>query len=209
MTPRSVLLRLRRGLVVPLDWIAGRAPCAEALQRDALRLAQPRLDRDLPEALERGAMRDALARREFRSVLYMRLDALGGAWVLLAAVLRRIWPGQVALEFNCEDVGPGLYISHGFATIVVAERIGRDCLISQQVTIGYSDRGGPPTLGDRVRIGAGAMVLGPIHVDDDAVVGAGAVVVSDVEAGAVVGGVPARVLPGAEDRYSALKRTQR
>jgi len=92
---------------------------------------------------------------------------------------------------------------HGFATIIVAQRIGADCQVSQQVTIGYDDRGAPPILGDRVRIGANAVVIGPVTVGDDAVVGAGAVVVRDVPPGAVVGGVPAKVLPNATDRFSA------
>ena len=63
--------------------------------------------------------------------------------------------------------------------------------------IGNSGRSDPlaaPVIGDRVEIGAGAKVLGAIRVGSDAVVGANAVVVRDVESGSVVGGVPARVL---------------
>jgi len=86
-----------------------------------------------------------------------------------------------------------------------ARRIGVDCQIAQQVTVGYDDRGGSPALGDRVRVGAGAIILGPIEIGDDAVIGAGAVVIRDVPAGKVVGGVPAQVIEGAADRFSALR----
>jgi serine O-acetyltransferase len=94
---------------------------------------------------------------------------------------------------------------HGFATIIIARRIGRDCLFAQQVTIGYDDRGGSPLIGDRVRIGAGAIVIGPITIGDDAVIGAGAVVVKDVPPGIVVGGVPAKAIEHASDRFSARR----
>jgi serine O-acetyltransferase len=53
---------------------------------------------------------------------------------------------------------------------------------------------GVPTIGDRVYVGAGAQILGPIRVYDDAIIGANAVVISDVLEGQVVGGVPAGVL---------------
>jgi serine O-acetyltransferase len=206
MNARKLATGLRHAAVLPLLAVLRRAPSAAALHRDARRLHQSRLDLALPEELSTAEALDALSRREFRSVLYLRLEHDGGAWALLALVLRRIWGGQVALEISCDAVGPGLYVSHGFATIVIAGRLGADCLISQQVTVGYSDRGGPPTFGDRVRIGAGAMVLGPVHVGSDAVIGAGAVVVADVPAGKVVAGVPARVIEHAEDRFSARNR---
>ena len=48
---------------------------------------------------------------------------------------------------------------------------------------------GQPTIGDRVRIGAGAKLLGPISIGDDAVIGANAVILGDVAAGASVNGV--------------------
>jgi serine O-acetyltransferase len=93
------------------------------------------------------------------------------------------------------EIGEGTVLGYGGLGIVIhrAAKIGRHCLISQQVTIGgRSGRPGAPIIGDFVRIGAGAKILGAIRVHDYAVIGANAVVLSDVEAGAVVGGVPAR-----------------
>ena len=124
-------------------------------------------------------------------------------------MLAPVYRGAVALEINCGEIGGGMCSYHGFATIIIARRIGSDFLFAQQVTVGYDDRGDSPAIGDRVRIGAGAIVIGPITIGDDAVIGAGAVVVKDVAAGTVVGGVPARVIEHATDRFSARARATR
>jgi len=176
----------------------------ETSARDARRQLQPRLDMPLPGTVSEGELLEVLAHRPFRSILYHRLARRGLGTRLVAEVLARVYRGEPALEINCGDIGPGLMMMDGFATIVTAEHIGSDCQIAQQVTIGFDDRGAPPVLGDRVRVGAGAIVIGPIEIGDDAVIGAGAVVVRDVPPGKVVGGVPARVLEGARDRFSAL-----
>jgi serine acetyltransferase len=176
-----------------------------ATKRDIRRQLQPRLDLPLPSSYTPSELTSVLAHRPFRSIFYHRMRSSGPINRLLASVLGVFYKGEPALFINCADIGPGLMLMHGFATIITAQRIGSDCQVSQQVTIGYDDRGAPPTLGDRVRVGANAVILGPITIGDDAVVGAGAVVVRDVPAGAVVGGVPAKVLPGAADRFSATK----
>ncbi len=84
----------------------------------------------------------------------------------------------------------GAIVIHGNATL------GDDCVIRQGVTLGnrYPDRSNEaPTLGDRVSVGAGAKLLGNIHVGDDAVIGANAVVLCDVPAGATAVGIPAQI----------------
>lgn len=86
---------------------------------------------------------------------------------------------------------------HGGIVIHGAATLGDDVLIRHGVTVGNAgaaDPFGAPHIGNRVEIGAGAKILGRITIGDDARVGANAVVIKDVPAGAVVGGVPARIL---------------
>ena len=135
-----------------------------------------------------------LAQRSFRSLFYYRLRTCGRAGRLGARLLSLVYRPEAPLYLSCPSIGPGLYISHGFATILNAKSVGQDCLLAQQVTVGWSNKGGPPTIGNRVRICAGVTVIGPIHIGDDAVVGANALVIHDVPAGAVVGGVPAKII---------------
>jgi serine O-acetyltransferase len=94
-------------------------------------------------------------------------------------------------------VGEGLYIGH-FGTVIISpsSRIGSNCNLSQGVTLGFGGRGekgGHPTIGNRVYIAANAVVVGNITVGDDAVIGAGAVVTKSVSPRAVIVGNPAQV----------------
>ncbi|MCR4673148.1 MAG: hypothetical protein K5637_07990 [Lachnospiraceae bacterium] len=95
------------------------------------------------------------------------------------------------LFLEAKEIGGGLFIQHGFATMVTAEKVGENCWINQQVTIGYSGHGRAPIIGNNVMITCGAKVLGSITVGDNAVIGANAVVIRDVEPGATMVGVPA------------------
>lgn len=111
------------------------------------------------------------------------------------------------IDLPCEaKVGRRLRIDH-FGGIVVSGDavIGDDVILRNGVTIGLkrTNERGAPVIGNRVDIGAGAKILGPINVGDDAVIGANAVVVHDVPAGAVAVGIPARILPR-QKRRSAI-----
>jgi serine O-acetyltransferase len=144
---------------------------------------------------------------EFRTLHAYRLRRAGVLTAALAAVGEFLYPGEPTLHLACSDIGPGLFIQHGFATIVAARRVGRDCWINQQVTIGFTRPEARPVIGDGVFVYAGAKVLGDVTVGDGARVGANAVVLEDVPPGATAVGVPARSrLPEAEGRARPAPR---
>jgi serine O-acetyltransferase len=107
------------------------------------------------------------------------------------------------------ELGEGTQLGYGGIGVVIhkATRMGRHCLVSQQVTIGgRSGIEGAPVIGDYVRIGAGAKILGNIHIGDFAVIGANAVVLKDVPPATVVAGVPAKVLRQDPDPLTTYQR---
>lgn len=75
-----------------------------------------------------------------------------------------------------------------------ATSIGENCTICQQVTIGYTSDGKSPTIGNNVKICAGAIVVGGITIGDNSIIGAGAIVVDDVPANSVVCSPKANVI---------------
>ncbi|EGP57046.1 serine acetyltransferase [Agrobacterium tumefaciens F2] len=123
---------------------------------------------------------------EFRNLFYYRLPR--------ARFFKFLARPENTLHILTPDIGPGLFIQHGFATIISAESIGANCWINQQVSIGYTSSTGAPRIGDNVTINAGAKVLGDITVGDNAKVGANAVVIKNVPSDCTVVGVPARIV---------------
>ena len=95
-------------------------------------------------------------------------------------------------------IGKGLFIDHGMGVVIgETTEIGDNCTIYQNVTLGGTgkDQGKRhPTLGNNVMVGAGAKVLGPFHVGDNARIAAGAVVLDEVPPNSTAVGVPARIV---------------
>ncbi|MBI5287905.1 MAG: serine O-acetyltransferase [Chloroflexi bacterium] len=122
------------------------------------------------------------------------------------------------------NIGEGLFIDHGMGVVIgETAEIGDDCNILQGVTLGGTSTHRTkrhPTLRNRVTVGAGAKLIGAVEIGDDARIGAGSVVVTNVPPNATVVGVPGHVvayhdsgsdtitkLPDPEwDRIDALER---
>ena len=101
--------------------------------------------------------------------------------------------------------GPGIRMPHGGRGVVLhpSVRMGSGVTLYHQVTIGVRDDGPAATVGDDVYIGAGAKVLGTVALGSGSRIGANAVVVGDVPAGATAVGVPAVVRRTAAERAAA------
>ena len=130
---------------------------------------------------------------EFRSVFYYRVGTIHHmtSWII---------KGEPCLYIRTKRIGGGLLVQRGFATIIDAEHVGNNCKIFQQVTVGFNgDK--RPTIGNNVTICCGAKVLGGVTIGENVIVGANAVVVKDVPANSVVGGVPAKIIKAIEVNY--------
>lgn len=99
------------------------------------------------------------------------------------------------------SIGEGTYFYHRGLGCVIHPKavIGTDCILFQHVTIGskWSDgvcKGDASTIGNHVIIGAGACILGNIHIADNVIIGCNSVVIRDVPANSVVAGNPPAII---------------
>jgi serine O-acetyltransferase len=118
---------------------------------------------------------------------------------LVYRVLKLMSQVLTGIDLPCEaTVGRRFTIEHFGGIIISGDAVfGDDCVIRNGVTVGLRRTGvrGAPALGNRVDIGAGAVILGSITVGDDVSIGANAVVLQDVPANSIAVGVPAMIRP--------------
>ena len=111
------------------------------------------------------------------------------------------WPFELLIRAmtgvrlpSAADIGGGLYLGHiGDITIAAGAHLGRDVHLSHGASVAEGRRGGErgaPFVGDRVYIGPGARISGPVRIGNDASIAANATVDCDVPDGATVSGVP-------------------
>lgn len=95
------------------------------------------------------------------------------------------------------ELGEGTLFGYKGIGVVIHKRarVGRNCLIAQQVTIGgRSGHYEVPIIGDNCEICAGAKVLGPVHIGNNVTIGANAVMICDAPDNTVWAGVPAKCI---------------
>jgi serine O-acetyltransferase len=163
------------------------------------------------EDIAAARRRDPAARSAFEVwLLYSGLHAVWAyrlahwLWTHRARLLARL-VSQLTRSVTGVEIHPGatigrrLFIDHGMG-VVIGETavIGHDVLMYHGVTLGGTATHSAkrhPVIGDRVLLGAGATLLGPISIGDDSAVGAGAVVLHSAPAHSLVTGVPAVARP--------------
>jgi len=130
---------------------------------------------------------------------------------LLARVLAQLTRWLTGIEIHPgATIGNRFFIDHGMGVVIgETAEIGDDCTLYHGVTLGgtsWERAKRHPTLGKNVVVGAGAKILGPITIGDNARVGSNSVVVKDVPAGATVVGIPARMVIARDDANSEKRR---
>ena len=120
----------------------------------------------------------------------------GGGWKYYYAWRCGCLKQKCGIDLTPNVAGPGLHIVHGKVVVNTFSKIGSNCKILSDVTIGISgkkDSLGAPSIGNNVYIGTGARILGNITIADNVVIGANAVVTKSItESGITVAGIPAK-----------------
>lgn len=126
---------------------------------------------------------------------WLRLSSYKGFLYYYARIRLAFVAKKYGLQiFPNTKIGYGLYIGHGFGTIVNPTAIiGNNVNLSQFTTIG-SNKGKAAVIGDNVYIGPSVCIVENVLIGSNASVGAGSVVVKDVPKNSTVAGVPAKVI---------------
>lgn len=167
----------------------------------AARLRDPAARGDLEIALLYPGLHAIWAYR-----IHHRLWLRGAKFVARAISQVTRWLTGIEIHPGAR-LGSRFFIDHGMG-VVIGETVetGDDVMLYHGVTLGGRQREGGkrhPTLGDRVVVGAGAKILGPVVIGDDSAVGANAVVTRDAPANSVLVGIPAKARarrPGEDTR---------
>lgn len=99
---------------------------------------------------------------------------------------------DLALKLRVAVTRKKIYFMHPHSIVIGTKNIGKYCSFAQNVTVGYKD--GFPTLGDHITIYPNSMILGPVKIGSNAIIGFQSVVTTDVPEGQVWAGNPAKYI---------------
>ncbi len=175
----------------------------ELFKKDVQRWADPdqqwvgSSDVELPSASLITTLKLLYRHLPLRAMLWFRF----GSWCnhkgipFMSGFTQRLIYQRYGLEISPgADIGGGLYIAHPVGTVIMVNRMGENCSIISSVTIGLRKKHAFPKIGNNVVISSGARVLGDIVIGDGAVIGANAVVITDIPEGGTAVGIPAKVI---------------
>ena len=148
----------------------------------------------------RGDLKAQLVLTTFRLAHLLRMSSRAPRLLAYGATAIHRFCAEVVLGIEIRPrtkIGPGLTIFHGYGTVIHdASRIGSNVVLRHNVTIGQAIPGGPcPIVEDNVVFGVGATVLGGVRIGAGAMIGAHALVTSDVPAGGVARAPRSRIYP--------------
>ncbi len=130
--------------------------------------------------------------------LYQRMQkgAISRTITPFFVLLHRFWSAVCGADIPLTaDIGGGIILMHPNGIVIHPQaKVGVNCLIFQQVTLGVGAKKGFPVIGGHVDIGAGAKILGGVTIGDHAKIGANSVVLDNVPSGATAVGIPARII---------------
>lgn len=143
------------------------------------------------------AMKAALSQDGYKVLVTTRLRESARRWHVPGAnhLLRLATTVLYGIEIGSDiELGDGVNFAHTLGTVIGGtSKVGARVKFMGNNTVGTAKDNGCPVIEDDVVVGCGARILGPIRIGRGAFIGANAVVLSDVPAGAVVSGIPARV----------------
>ncbi|ABA58119.1 serine O-acetyltransferase [Nitrosococcus oceani] len=146
----------------------------------------------------------------FHAIVWHRLSHrlwnLGAKWLARAISTLSRWLTGIEIHPGAQ-IGQRFFIDHGMGVVIgETAEIGNDCTLYHGVTLGgtsWQKGKRHPTLGNNVVVGAGAKVLGPIHIGSGVRIGSNSVVVKSVPANTTVIGVPGRMVQSKDQRREA------
>jgi serine O-acetyltransferase len=148
----------------------------------------------------REAVKAALSQDGYKVLLLSRIRESARRWHVPGVnhALRLATTVLYSIEIgNDIELGEGINFTHTLGTVIGGtSKVGARVKFLGNNTIGTAKDNGCPVIEDDVIVGCGARILGPVRIGRGAFIGANAVVLTDVPAGAIATGIPAKVRPG-------------